>query len=198
MALSVILLVLLSTWHFQAIPLWQDWFWNKINKYCAIVLFIFWKNCFQCVFLRSNRFPTTWKNGIQTSSFDFRFLTTYSSEIGILFFFVFRFPTTLKTKLELLFSFFHYFVQQNCNCHFCFSSSVFVWHWKRNFNELRFSFPVFLFYYVISLSVCMHFSLSTRFATSRLWKCESEPNLTEPGFEKVYLPAYDLQNGLHS
>ena len=107
MALSVILLVLLSTWHFQTIPWWQDWFWNKINKYCAIVLFIFqvWKNCLQCVYLRANRFPTTWKNGIQTSSFDFRFLTTYTSEMGIQIFFVFRFPTTLKTKMELLFSF---------------------------------------------------------------------------------------------
>ena len=157
MALSVILLVLLSTWHFQTIPWWQDWFWNKINKYCAIVLFIFWKNCFQCVYLRANRFPTTWKSGIQTSSFDFRFLTTYTSEMGIQIFFVFRFPTTLKTKMELLFSFFHYFAQQNCNCHFCFSPSVFVWHWKRNLNfDFLFRFSRFnmlsLFRFVCTFS----------------------------------------------
>ena len=75
----------------------------------------------ECVYLDTNRLNTARENGIQTSSFFFRLPTTL--EMGIQYFvFVFRFPITLKTKLELLFSFFNYsFVQQNGNCHFCFS-----------------------------------------------------------------------------
>ena len=57
------------------------------------------------MYLSTNRFPTTWENGNQTSSFVFRFPTP--SENGIRdSIFVFRFPTLLKMEVELVFSVF--------------------------------------------------------------------------------------------
>ena len=60
--------------------------------------------------------------------------------------FVICFPTTLN--LQLLFPFFHNFGWQISNCHFLFSSFVFVRYWKSEF-ELRFSFFVSV---ILSLS----------------------------------------------
>ena len=85
--------------------------------------------------------------GKRNSIFQFPFSFTHDVGKGNSNFLIsFRFPGTLKTKLELLFSFFFSFAitQKNCNGHFRFSSSVFVWHLKTEF-EFRFSFLAIVF-----------------------------------------------------
>jgi len=80
--------LLLWKWIYERSYIWTA---EKDMKKWLIVALI------QCVYLSVNRFPTTWKDGIRTSSFVFRFPTL--SEKGIQnSIFVFNFLTTLNME----------------------------------------------------------------------------------------------------
>ena len=90
------------------------------------------------MYLGTNSFPTTWENGTLTSSFVFRLPTTSEIEIQILildfrfpstnwnFYFPFRFSINSYNRIEIAIQFPPFFI-----------------------FELRFSFLVFMFYYVM-------------------------------------------------
>ena len=99
--------------------------------------------------------------GIRTSSFVSP-LRSMPRENGIRdSVFIICFPTTLN--LQLLFPFSHNFGWQISNCHFLFSSFVFVRYWKSEFElDFHFSFLWFCHFHVLpEPEECWHFLLLT-------------------------------------
>ena len=141
----------------------------------------------ECVYLSANRFPATWENGIQTSSFAFRSPTPLEKGIWISIF-VFRFPTSLKTEFELLFSFF-VFSWLSMDHRTPIAISIFRFHkmsnngiWTSSF-VFRFSFPCFR---VFVISVFRHF-LSMRKSERSLLK-----GLELAGWKSTWIINYNL------